>query len=155
MKQYIWTLLTFIILMANGLAHATSEDLDILERVSRDLDYYYKEFSGISRSVGPSSEGQKIQTLLYSIVLLKQELWLAQKLILILDAVQSEEDKAVLKFMIRENFDEIMDHVKNTIQQINVELNVMERQSLVNHKEEFVQFLHVYEEGLSYVKSRL
>lgn len=136
-------------------AWAAPPGLIILERAEGDLDFFRQEFSGILRSVGPTSEGQRMQILIQRINGLKREIWLAKKLLLLEDAIKSEEDKAIAQFMVKQNFDEIIAHVQETITQIKKTLGIVQRQNLIRYRKELIEFLDAYIEGLEYVKANL
>ena len=137
------------------IAPAAPPGLLILERAAADLDFFQTEFQNILRSVGPTPEGQRVQTLIEKIKGLKREIWLAKKLLLIAEAVTAEKDQAKVQFMIKQNFAEIIAHVQETIEQIKLILKGMQPQNLIRSQQELIDFLEAYIEGLEYIQASL
>lgn len=127
----------------------------ILERAEADLDFFQKEFQSIVRSLGPTPEGQRMQTLIERINGLKREIWLAKKLLLLEEAITSKKDKPKVRFMVKQNFDEIIAHVQETIRHIKRTLNVVREQNIIGYRKELMEFLEAYVQGLEHIQTRL
>ena len=134
---------------------AAPPGLIILERAERDLEFFQKELTGITRSLGPSPEGQGIQAMILMIISLKRELWLAKKLLLVKDVVKSEEDKQTVRFVVGQDFDELIAHTQGIVTQLKAKLRGAQHSNLFRYNQELAQFLEAYIEGLRFVQSNL
>ena len=154
LKYHVVLVFFYVFCMGSSLM-AAPPGLIILERADRDLDFFQKEFIGITRSLGPSPEGQGIQTMIQMISDLRRELWLAKKLLLVNDAVKSEEDKPSVRLLIRQNFEELIVHAQGIVTRLKTKLGGVQHSNLFRYNQELAQFLEAYIEGLRFVRSNL
>ncbi|MBF0276564.1 MAG: hypothetical protein HQM13_02175 [SAR324 cluster bacterium] len=134
---------------------AAPPGLIILERAESDLDFFQEELTRVTRSLGPSPESQGIQSMIVMIHNLKRELWLAKKLLLVKDAVKSEQDKQAVKFIVGQDFDELIAEAQKIVTQLKSSLRRTRHGNLFRYNDELAQFLEVYIEGLRFVQSNL
>ncbi len=154
LKYHLVIVVFYAFWMGNSLM-AAPPGLIILERADRDLDFFQKEFIGITRSLGPSPESQGIQTMIQMIRHLKRELWLAKKLLLVKDAVKSEEDQQSVRFIIRQDFAELIVHAQGIVTRLKTTLQSAPHRNSFHYNQELAKFLEAYIEGLRFVRSNL